>query len=115
MANLRVPPDYVEGFLKADNTFLYQLVFDPMMRRIVPLNPYPPQVDPTQLDYAGPYPFIAMNRLTTRKNKNFNATGALDLVVRQLSDDRALSIALGNVCINTGKPMGDFNPDTFKV
>ena len=51
-----VPDDYIQGFFKADNTFLYQLVFDPIKRRLRPLTPYPPEIDPRELDYAGPYP-----------------------------------------------------------
>ena len=57
MDKLIVPQDYIENFFKADNTFLYQLVFDPIKRKLVPLNPYPPDLDPTELHYAGPYPF----------------------------------------------------------
>lgn len=51
-----VPEEYVEGFVKADNTFLYQLVFDPLRRKVVPLNPYPEHLDPSTLSYAGLYP-----------------------------------------------------------
>ena len=51
-----MPPEYIEGFVKADNTFLYQLVFDPLTRAQCPLNPYPPEIDENELDYAGQYP-----------------------------------------------------------
>ena len=58
MANLDVNSDYIEGFFRADNTFLYQLVYDPLHRKLVPLNPYPPEIDVSQLEYAGPYPLL---------------------------------------------------------
>lgn len=54
--NLNVPEDYVEGFVRANNTFLYQLVFDPVRREVVPLNPYPDHLDIKTLSYAGLYP-----------------------------------------------------------
>jgi len=56
MSNLQVPVDYVDGFFRAENSFLYQLVFDPIQRKLVPLNPYPDDIDPRDLYYAGPYP-----------------------------------------------------------
>lgn len=54
--NLVVPEQYIEGFIKANNTFLYQLVFDPVRRKVVPLNPYPEHIDVGNLNYAGLYP-----------------------------------------------------------
>lgn len=51
--NLEVPEEYVDGFVRANNTFLYQLVFDPLRRKVVPLNPYPDQVSADTLAYAG--------------------------------------------------------------
>lgn len=54
--NLVVPEQYIEGFIRADNTFLYQLVFDPIRRKVVPLNPYPEDIDQATLSYAGLYP-----------------------------------------------------------
>lgn len=53
--DISVPNEYIEGFTKADNTFLYQLVFDPLKRKVVPLNPYPDHIDPASLSYAGTY------------------------------------------------------------
>jgi len=57
MPGLQVTPDYVDAFFRANNSFLYQLVFDPLQRKLVPLNAYPDDVDPAELHYAGPYPF----------------------------------------------------------
>ncbi|XP_021166411.1 exonuclease 1 isoform X2 [Fundulus heteroclitus] len=81
--NLVVPDQYIEGFIRANNTFLYQLVFDPEMRKVVPLNPYPEHIDPASLSYAG----------------------------INLGDDKGLDMALGNLDINTLERIDDFSPD----
>lgn len=54
--NILVSEEYIQGFIRANNTFLYQLVFDPVRRKLVPLNPYEDDVDPETLVYAGKYP-----------------------------------------------------------
>lgn len=59
--SLVVSDEYIEGFIRANNTFLYQLAFDPLQRKLCPLNPYPPEVEPQELTYAGEYPFSQMN------------------------------------------------------
>lgn len=56
--SVSVPEEYIEGFIRANNTFLYQLVFDPVRRKLVPLNAYDDDVDPETLQYAGKYPFL---------------------------------------------------------
>ncbi|NP_001083827.1 exonuclease 1 [Xenopus laevis] len=81
--NITVPEGYIEGFLRANNTFLYQLVFDPVERKLIPLNPYGNDVNPEELNYAGP----------------------------NMGDSVALQIALGNMDINTRKQIDDYNPD----
>ncbi|XP_047458173.1 exonuclease 1 [Mugil cephalus] len=81
--NLVIPEQYIEGFVRANNTFLYQLVFDPVKRKVVPLNPYPEHIDPATLSYAG----------------------------LNLGDDKGLQMALGNLDINTMERIGDFSPD----
>lgn len=55
--NITVSEEYIQGFTRANNTFLYQLVFDPIKRKLVPLNDYADDVDPETLIYAGRYPF----------------------------------------------------------
>ena len=40
MPNLVIKNEYIENFKKADNTFKYQIVFDPLQRKQVSLNPY---------------------------------------------------------------------------
>uniref|UniRef100_UPI003AABE341 exonuclease 1 n=1 Tax=Centroberyx gerrardi TaxID=166262 RepID=UPI003AABE341 len=81
--NVVVPEEYIEGFIKANNTFLYQLVFDPVRRKVTPLNPYPEHIDPTTLSYAG----------------------------HNIGDDKGLQMALGNLDLNTMERIDDFNPD----
>ena len=84
---LVVTEDYIEGFIRADNTFVYQLTFDPLTRKLGPLNPYPPEVEVEELRYAGPY----------------------------FSDERGLQIALGNVDIHTHERIANFDPKTYTV
>ncbi|KAL2770632.1 exonuclease 1 isoform b [Daubentonia madagascariensis] len=82
--NIIVPEDYIKGFIRANNTFLYQLVFDPITRKLIPLNAYEDDIDPETLSYAGRY----------------------------VDDSTALQIALGNKDINTSEQIDDYNPDT---
>ncbi|XP_028611111.1 exonuclease 1 [Grammomys surdaster] len=83
--NITVPEDYIAGFIRANNTFLYQLVFDPIQRKLVPLNAYGDDVNPETLSYAGQY----------------------------VDDSIALQIALGNRDINTFEQIDDYSPDTM--
>ncbi|KHJ40861.1 hypothetical protein D918_09070 [Trichuris suis] len=53
MPKLVVTEEYIERFIEAENTFLYQVVFDPNKRYQVPLNPYPDGVDSSNFPYAG--------------------------------------------------------------
>ncbi|XP_029788896.1 exonuclease 1 [Suricata suricatta] len=82
--NITVPEDYIRGFIRANNTFLYQLVFDPINRKLIPLNAYEDDIDPETLSYAGQY----------------------------FDDSIALQIALGNKDINTFEQIDNYNPDT---
>lgn len=81
--NITVPDEYIDGFVKANNTFLYQLVFDPINRKVVPLNPYPENLELSTLSYAGV----------------------------NVGDKQGLQMALGNLDINTMEKIDDFNPD----
>lgn len=83
--NITVPEDYITGFIRANNTFLYQLVFDPIQRKLIPLNAYGDDVNPETLTYAGQY----------------------------VDDSVALQIALGNRDINTFEQIDDYSPDTM--
>ncbi|XP_072503689.1 exonuclease 1 [Notamacropus eugenii] len=82
--NITVPEEYIEGFIRANNTFLYQLVFDPIQRKLVPLNAYEDDIDPDTLHYAGQY----------------------------IDDTTAFQIALGNKNLNTLEQIDNYNPDT---
>ncbi|XP_061913743.1 exonuclease 1 isoform X2 [Entelurus aequoreus] len=81
--NLVIPEEYIEGFVRANQTFLYQLVFDPVNRKLVPLNAYPEDINPATLSYAGV----------------------------PLGDNTALQMALGNLDINTQEKIDDYDPD----
>ncbi|NXE25600.1 EXO1 Exonuclease, partial [Ardeotis kori] len=82
--NITVPEEYIQGFTRANNTFLYQLVFDPVNRKLVPLNAYGDDIDPETLIYAG----------------------------RHFGDGTAFQIAIGNIDVNTMEQIDDYNPDT---
>ena len=56
MPKLKVTDEYIKGFFKADNTFLYQLIFDPRTRQIRPLLQYPSHKSSKDFHYCGPYP-----------------------------------------------------------
>ncbi|CAL1300391.1 unnamed protein product [Larinioides sclopetarius] len=73
MPKLTVSGEYIESFLKANNTFLYQLVFCPQKKELVPLNPYPEDIKPEDVEYAGKY----------------------------LPSDLACQLAMGNINVNT--------------
>ena len=51
----KVPSGYADAFRRADHTFLYQLVFDPVTQMQVHLNPLPSSMDVKELEYAGVY------------------------------------------------------------
>ena len=53
MHQLRVDDAYVKGFMQAERTFLYQMVFDTRTRRMRPLTEYPQGEDLGDLGYAG--------------------------------------------------------------
>ncbi|XP_074945503.1 exonuclease 1 isoform X1 [Phalacrocorax aristotelis] len=82
--NITVPEEYIQGFTRANNTFLYQLVFDPINRKLVPLNAYRDDVDPETLIYAG----------------------------RHFDDGTAFQIAIGNIDVDTMEQIDNYNPDT---
>ncbi|KAM6127982.1 LOW QUALITY PROTEIN: exonuclease 1 [Pterocles gutturalis] len=82
--DITVPEEYIQGFTRANNTFLYQLVFDPVNRKLVPLNAYGDDIDPETLIYAG----------------------------RHFGDDTAFEIAIGNIDVDTMEQIDNYNPDT---
>lgn len=54
---MHVPDDYEKNFKQAEETFLYQLVFDPVSMNLVPLSDLPDGLKPGDLGFAGPYPW----------------------------------------------------------
>ncbi|XP_041468401.1 exonuclease 1-like isoform X2 [Lytechinus variegatus] len=82
MKSTTVTPEYMEGFQQANNTFLYQLAYDPNKKKLQPLTPYPPEVGPSMLTYAGKY----------------------------VDENKAYQMALGNINFNTMERMADFDP-----
>lgn len=87
MPNLEVTQEYREKFVQAINTFLYQLVFDPISQTLRPLSDYPDGTGPGDYPYAGKF----------------------------VGHERARQIALGNVNVQTGEVVDHFDPETFKV
>lgn len=83
MKSLVVPQEYRDAFILADITFKHQLVFCPLQRKQVRLNPPPANITEDQLQYAG----------------------------KELDEDLALQLALGNCDPATLKMVHDFNPD----
>lgn len=49
----RVPPTYLDDFKRAEQTFLYQLVFCPTAAKLVPLSPLPPGMKIEDMPFAG--------------------------------------------------------------
>uniref|UniRef100_A0A0P4W1D1 Exonuclease 1 n=1 Tax=Scylla olivacea TaxID=85551 RepID=A0A0P4W1D1_SCYOL len=86
MPNLEVTQEYREKFMQAINTFLYQLVFDPINQTLRPLSDYPDDMGPNDYPYAGKF----------------------------VGHEKARQIALGNVNVQTGEVVDHFDPETFK-
>jgi exonuclease-1 len=53
MPNLNISAEYIESFKKADKTFKYQIVFDPLDQKLVSLNPYEANDEKEDLSFAG--------------------------------------------------------------
>ncbi|KAK7067479.1 Rad2 nuclease, partial [Halocaridina rubra] len=86
MPQLEVSEEYRDGFLKARNTFLYQLIFDPVNRKLKPLNAYPDGMGSEDYPYAGKF----------------------------IGHERAMQIAVGNINVQSGEVVDYFNPDKYK-
>merc|ERR550519_252823 len=84
MHQLNVTSEYIDGFIQADQTFLYQLVFDPRSRKLRPLNDYSDET------------------LSSKK---------LPFCGEMVSNDLAFHLALGNIDLHSLKKVNDFNPD----
>ena len=89
MPQVAVTQDYIEKFIKANNTFLYQLVFDPVTRKEKPLTPYPADLRENieSLTYCGSYS----------------------------PPDIAAQMALGNMNIRSQRQVDNFDPDMTEI
>ena len=89
MPQVSVTQDYIERFIRANNTFLYQLVFDPVTRKEKPLTPYAADLreEIESLTYAGSYS----------------------------PPDTAAQMALGNMNIRSQKQVDNFDPDMTEM
>ena len=85
--NITVTTDYINDFIKANRTFLYQLVFDPRSKTLQPLNKYENHIDASDLPYCG------------------------EIVDR----DVALGLALGNIDLVTLKKVNNYDPDQHPI
>ncbi|XP_078041302.1 exonuclease tos isoform X2 [Augochlora pura] len=83
MKSLVVTKDYRDAFILADITFKHQLVFCPLQRKQVRLNPPSPDITEEQLYYAGV----------------------------ETNQDNALQLALGNCDPFTAEVLHNFDPD----
>ncbi|KMQ90155.1 exonuclease 1 [Lasius niger] len=86
MKSLIVTQEYRDAFILADITFKYQLVFCPLQRKQVRLNPPTIDITKDQLQYAG----------------------------KELDANLALQLALGNCDPSTLKIVHNFNPDKIE-
>lgn len=87
MKSLVVSNKYRDSFILAVITFKHQLVFCPLKRKQVRLNPPMPDITNEQLYYAG----------------------------TETDPDTALQLALGNFDPFTLKKLHNFDPDNIKV
>ncbi|RNA40270.1 exonuclease 1-like [Brachionus plicatilis] len=86
MPNLIITNEYIENFKKADKTFKYQIVFDPLKRKLVSLHAYGPEIEPNEdVSYAGFF----------------------------YDQDLSIQHSLGNIDVNTREKVNDFNPDNW--
>ena len=47
--------EYRKAFIEAEQTFLYQIIYDPKDRKLAPLTPYPQNLNPSLMPFAGHY------------------------------------------------------------
>nr|CAB3224708.1 exonuclease 1-like [Phallusia mammillata] len=80
-----VEASYGPNFERADKTFLYQLVFDPYKRRLIPLSEYPEGTTAEDVKFAGAV----------------------------FPKDVAMQIALGNIDVGTMQTVASFNVDKW--
>ncbi|XP_044739506.1 exonuclease 1 [Chrysoperla carnea] len=87
MPKIEVTSEYIENFLKAEATFLYQYVYDPKKRKIVRLTEPPSDIEEDLLKLSGEY----------------------------INETEAFQHALGNIDPFSKKQLDNWNPDNEKL
>ncbi|CAF0844666.1 unnamed protein product [Brachionus calyciflorus] len=86
MPSLIITNEYIESFKKADKTFKYQIVFDPLKRKLTSLHPYGPEIEQNEdVTYAGIF----------------------------YDEELSIQHSLGNIDVNSREKVNDFNPDKW--
>ncbi|EFO20398.1 XPG I-region family protein [Loa loa] len=82
--SLKVTKQFIDDFIRAENTFLYQIVFDPVEKRQRPLNDYPlnPQSNEDDDEF---------HSNSQRDDDHFSYAGSIQ------PQEIAMSFALGNI------------------
>ena len=84
MPSLVITNEYIEKFKRADKTFKYQIVFNPLTRKRVPLHDYQSDVSENEdLKFAGEH----------------------------MDEEKALQHSLGNLHVNNGQVVYNFDPE----
>ena len=124
MKKLSVSNAFVESFIQAENTFLYQTVFDVQTRSQRPLNDYPvvdgSQLGPADFPYAGK-PTATQGQV--RISWYLRSSDVLDLLRARLSSEgyvnvQARELSLGNLDPMTLQRLDSFLPsldDTWSI
>ncbi|MFH4973359.1 hypothetical protein AB6A40_000068 [Gnathostoma spinigerum] len=85
MCSLKIKKEFIDDFIKAENTFLYQIVFDPKERIQRPLNDYPRGTSSQSLEDD----FVCLND-KNNDSTDYSYAGTIQ------SPSTALRLALGN-------------------
>lgn len=81
MSSIKVKKEFIEDFIRAENTFLYQIVYDPSERRQRPLHDYPRNEDEDD--------FVGIN-MTDEGDVDYSYAGEVQ------ASTLAMRLALGN-------------------
>uniref|UniRef100_A0A0R3RJ64 Exonuclease 1 n=1 Tax=Elaeophora elaphi TaxID=1147741 RepID=A0A0R3RJ64_9BILA len=82
--SLKVTKQFINDFIRAENTFLYQIVFDPAEKRQRPLNEYPPHQQSSEDDSE-------FHSSSQGSNDDFSYAGSIQ------PPEIAIRFALGNI------------------
>ncbi|KAK6741504.1 hypothetical protein RB195_009390 [Necator americanus] len=94
MSKLTVSKEFIEEFIRAENTFMYQVIFDPRQRCQRPLTPYPcPQKEKSLDENDDDDDFVRPNK--GKNSSDYSYAGEV------LSSNLAVRLALGNQIENS--------------